>query len=272
MTSEPEIPFELGVLYEDERIIVVDKPHFLPTTPRGMWYRSSALMRLRERLGEPQITPAHRLDRATAGVLVFVRDPSVRAAYQMLFQRRQVDKVYECLAPARPLTTPATGTIARLAPPAPFPLLRRSYIDKHPGHMQARELRAQPNASTLIDLAGELPAFNLAGGRGNATSSGPTFALDSSGGCLPGEGTTGRASTPYRAYRLHPYTGKTHQLRVHMASLGLPILGDDLYPIVINRPYDDFSHPLQLVARSLSFTDPITGQPMRFQSRVPLCL
>ena len=66
--DEPHIPFEMDVLYEDERIIVVDKPHFLATMPRGMWYRQTALIRLRERLGEPDITPAHRLDRMTAGV------------------------------------------------------------------------------------------------------------------------------------------------------------------------------------------------------------
>lgn len=87
----------MDVLYEDERIIVVDKPHFLATMPRGMWYRQTALIRLRERLGEPDITPAHRLDRMTAGVLVFVRDPACRGAYQMLFQNRQAVKVYECL-------------------------------------------------------------------------------------------------------------------------------------------------------------------------------
>ena len=56
----------MDVLYEDERIIVVDKPHFLATMPRGMWYRQTALIRLRERLGEPDITPAHRLDRMWA--------------------------------------------------------------------------------------------------------------------------------------------------------------------------------------------------------------
>ena len=93
----------MDVLYEDERIIVVDKPHFLATMPRGMWYRQTALIRLRERLGEPDITPAHRLDRMTAGVLVFVRDSACRGAYQMLFQNRQAVKIYECLAPCRPI-------------------------------------------------------------------------------------------------------------------------------------------------------------------------
>ena len=73
-----------------------------------------------------------------------------------------------------------------------------------------------------------------------------------------------------RAYTLHPRTGKTHQLRVHMNSLGLPILGDDFYPRIIERAYDDFSQPLELVARRLSFTDPITHEPREFVSQVPL--
>ncbi|RBP99898.1 pseudouridine synthase [Bifidobacterium xylocopae] len=245
MADEPDIPFELGTLYEDERIIVVDKPHFLATTPRGMWYRSTALMRLRQRLGEPQITPAHRLDRATAGVLVFVRDPAARGPYQMLFQEHKVDKVYECLAPARPVHAPALGSMTRMNPPAAFPLLRRSHIDKHPGHMQALEVRAEPNATTLIDLDRQAPARLL--------------------------GPRNRGSGPlYRVYRLRPRTGKTHQLRVHMNALGLPILGDDLYPQVIDRPYDDFIHPLQLVARRLSFVDPFSRQRVTFTSRILL--
>lgn len=139
------------MLYEDERIIVVDKPHFLATMPRGMWYRQTALIRLRERLGEPDITPAHRLDRMTAGVLVFVRDPACRGAYQMLFQNRQAVKVYECLAPCRPISRPRFGTIMQVEPPRPFPLLRRSHITKEHGTMAAFEEPGLANAETLIE-------------------------------------------------------------------------------------------------------------------------
>lgn len=73
-----------------------------------------------------------------------------------------------------------------------------------------------------------------------------------------------------RAYTLRPRTGKTHQLRVHMNSLGLPIVGDDFYPRIVERSYDDFSQPLELVARRLSFVDPVTREPREFVSRVPL--
>ncbi|KFI59470.1 23S RNA-specific pseudouridylate synthase [Bifidobacterium cuniculi] len=240
VTEEPDIPFDLPVVYEDSRIIVVDKPHFLATTPRGMWYRQSALIRLRERYGEPQITPAHRLDRLTAGIVVFVRDPAARGAYQMMFQERRVRKTYECVAPARPVTRPRTGTTVRLAPPRPFPLLRASHIDKQRAVLQAREIPGTPNARTRIDRA-EL--------RVEASA---------------------RLGAPMCRYVLEPVTGKTHQLRVHMAGLGLPIMGDDLYPTVREPDYADFSDPLQLVARTLCFTDPLTGEPRRFVSRVPL--
>ncbi|MDN6554377.1 MAG: pseudouridine synthase [Bifidobacterium mongoliense] len=234
--EEPAIPFELQVLYEDDGIIVVDKPHFLATTPRGMWYRQSALMRLRERFGEPDITPAHRLDRATAGIVLFVRKPRMRRRYQMLFQDRLVSKTYECLAPCAPIRRPRCGTVTPLEAPRVFPLMRRSTIVKRRGRLQAFELPGEVNAETLIELG------------------------DAAAGAL----------MPWRRYVLRPRTGKTHQLRVHMNALGLPIAGDDLYPVITNPAYDDFSHPLQLVARELSFTDPITHEPRTFRSRVPL--
>lgn len=235
--QEPEIPFDLEVVHEDAGIVVIDKPHFLAMTPRGMWYRQSALMRLRERFGEPDITPAHRLDRATAGIVLFVRKPRLRRTYQTLFEHRDVDKRYECLAPSAPLVRPRYGTVTRLDPPAVFPLIRRSTIIKERGRLQAYERPGEVNAQTVIDLA------------------------DTCG-----------TATGVRRYVLHPLTGKTHQLRVHMNALGLPIVGDELYPRIVNPRYDDFSHPLQLVARSLSFVDPITGETRRFVSRIPLAM
>ncbi|PJM77006.1 23S rRNA pseudouridylate synthase [Bifidobacterium felsineum] len=246
MTEEPHIPFDLDVLYEDERLIVVDKPHFLATMPRGMWYRETALIRLREQYGEPDIIPAHRLDRMTAGILVFVRDKSCRGAYQMLFQNKQAVKVYECLAPCRPIANPRFGTVVPLESPRPFPLLRRSHITKVRGIMTAYEEPGAVNAETLIE-------------RGSLTVDNQLVRAAQ----VPGEPLVCR-------YTLHPHTGKTHQLRVHMNSLGLPIVGDNYYPRIQNRPYDDFSQPLALVARTLTFTDPITGNLREYTSRMPL--
>lgn len=251
VTDEPRIPFDFDVLYEDAGIIVIDKPHFLAVTPRGMWYRETALIRLRERYGEPDIVPAHRLDRLTAGVVVFVRDPALRGAYQMLFQERRTTKVYECLAPATPIRRPQFGTIERLEPPRAFPLRRRSRIVKRRGILQAYEEPGAVNAETVIELGEPVsPIVTQSVSRHVSRS-------------VMGQ-------PPIRAYTLHPCTGKTHQLRVHMNSLGLPIVGDDFYPRIVERAYDDFSRPLELVARRLSFVDPVSGEPREFVSRVPL--
>lgn len=215
---EPSVPFPVIVLHADDRVVVVDKPHFLATTPRGVHARETVLARLRETLALPDLAPAHRLDRLTAGVLLLTTAPRHRAAYAGLFQDRAVTKVYEALAPLDPSLT--------------FPLRVRSRIVKERGRLQAREVAGEPNAETLIEL-------------------------------VEARGEWGR-------YLLAPTTGKTHQLRLHLSGLGLPIVGDPLYPRVLDVARDDFTAPLQLVARRLSFVDPVDGTPRDFTSRLPL--
>jgi len=212
---EDRVPFEIDVLYRDDSVLVVDKPHFLPTTPRGSWITETAVVRLRREFDLPELTPAHRLDRLTAGVLIFTVRRELRRPYQMLFERRLVTKEYEAVAGIRPDLT--------------FPRELRSRIRKDRGVLQAREVPGEPNAVTRIEV-----------------------------GDVDGD----RA-----LYRLRPRTGKTHQLRVHMNSLGVPILGDPLYPEVYDLARDDFSSPLQLLARSVEFDDPITGRRTLFTSR-----
>lgn len=241
--DEPDIPFACTVLYEDPSLIVIDKPHFVPTMPRGMWYRQTALMRLRMAYGEPDIVPAHRLDRMTAGVVVFVRDPALRGAYQKVFQERQAEKYYECVAPCTPVRTPRYGVVRRECAHTPFPLVRASHIRKERGQLQAFEIPGQVNAITRMER-GQLVRLVACGST--------------------------RPSRLWCQYDLHPLTGKTHQLRVHMASLGLPIVGDDWYPQVMPRAYDDFAQPLRLVARSLAFDDPVSGRRRVWRSQVRL--
>ena len=238
VVDEPDIPFEYRIIYCDENIIAVDKPHFLPVTPRGMWHASTALIRLRRQFDNPDITPAHRLDRATAGIVIFVRRSEARRAYQMLFQNREVSKMYECVSAIKPVEMPKTGVVRKLCDPSFFPLERMSRIVKKRGIMQAFEQIGPANAKTVIE-----------------TVPGTQYVFPQSDA---------------RIYRLYPETGKTHQLRVHMNSLGLPIAGDDLYPKIIERAYDDFSSPLQLVARKISFADPFSGKNMSFESDIPL--
>lgn len=218
LAPEPEVPFDIEVLAADERIVVVDKPHFLATTPRGTHVAESVLVRLRESLGLPELAAAHRLDRLTAGVLVLTKERRYRAAYAGIFQTGDVHKSYEALAPFDPTLE--------------FPRRIANRIEKRRGHLQAEVVDGEPNAETLVELA-EI--------RGN-----------------------------YGRYRLTPTTGKTHQLRVQLAALGLPIVGDPLYPSILDVEADDFTTPLQLVARRLRFTDPIDQAPRRYSSRFAL--
>ncbi|GAA2157039.1 RluA family pseudouridine synthase [Kitasatospora kazusensis] len=219
LPDEVRVPFPLTVVHRDDRILVVDKPHFLAMTPRGRHVAETALARLRHELGLPQLSPAHRLDRLTAGLAMFVLRPELRGAYQSLFQERLVRKEYEALAPYR------AGLV--------LPCTVRSRIVKERGELAAREVGGEPNSESRVELVER---------RG-----------------------------PVARYRLTPLTGRTHQLRLHMSSLGVPILADPLYPLVLPDPApDDFSRPLQLLARRLDFTDPVTGVAQRFRSALDL--
>lgn len=218
LPEETPVPFDMPILHKDADIVVVDKPPFLATAPRGGRVAETALVRLRRELGDEHLAPAHRLDRLTSGVLLFTRRPEVRAAYQTPFAERRVGKIYEALAPLSPAVTP--------------PVVRRSRIVKERGRLQAREMGGTPDAETLVESV-----VPVAG--------------------MPGIG----------RYTLRPTTGRTHQLRVHMAALGVPILGDPLYPTVWPDGPDDFTRPLALVARELRFLDPIGGDERGFVSR-----
>ncbi|ANY05131.1 pseudouridine synthase [Pseudonocardia sp. HH130630-07] len=212
--DEATVPFPVRILYADSDIVVADKPHLLATIPRGSHVRQTVLVRLRHELGLPELSPAHRLDRATAGVLLLVCRPELRGAYQTMFADGRVEKVYEAVAPYD----------AGLA----LPRTELSRIVKRRGTFGAVTERGEPNAETRIELADR---------RGDLAR-----------------------------YRLFPRTGRTHQLRVHLNGLGVPILGDDVYPELRQRPDVDFSRPLQLLARSLEFDDPVSGVRRRFAS------
>ncbi|MER7181254.1 RluA family pseudouridine synthase [Streptomyces hyaluromycini] len=215
LPPEVPVPFALEIVHRDDHLVVADKPHFLATTPRGSHVTETVLARLRRELGIPALGAAHRLDRLTAGLVLFVVRPAERGAYQKLFSERRVRKEYEAIAPYDP-----SLAVSRTV---------RSRILKERGVMAAREIEGEPNAETLVELAER-------------------------------SGDLGR-------YRLTPHTGQTHQLRVHMNALGVPILGDPLYPVVTGPvPDGDFRRPLQLLARRLEFTDPVTGVAHRLCS------
>lgn len=218
VANEPLHAVQATVLFQDEHLVVADKPHFLPVTPSGQYLQQSLLISLRRQLGLPDLAPVHRIDRETAGLVLFAKQPGARAAYQRLFAERKVIKQYQALAPSD----------SRLR----FPLTRASTLLDGDHFMRMREADgpagAKPNAHTDIEL------------------------LETRG--------------PWARYRLRPSTGKRHQLRVHMASLGLPILGDRIYPTLMPRDGDEPANPLRLLAASLEFRDPVTGEERCFAS------
>ena len=216
LENEKPIPFKEQVLYQDEHILVADKPHFLPVIPAGRFLQETLLVRLRKQHAAEELTPIHRLDRETAGVVLFSLNPATRGHYTSLFRNRKVRKVYEALAP----------TIED------FPATRRSRIVQGEPFFRMKEVPGEANSETHVSVINTF---------GNTTQ-----------------------------YQLLPLTGKKHQLRLHLAALGIPIVNDKLYPAYTPATGDDFSKPLKLLAKSISFRDPLSGREHYFESRTRL--
>ncbi len=221
MPDEPHIPFVETILYQDEHLLVADKPHFLPVSPTGRYVQETLLVRLKLRTGLDDLTPIHRIDRDTAGLVLMSVQSSSRNAYAEMFRRRAVRKTYEAIAPYRS--------------DIPMPLVRRSRLGPGATFMQMSEVPGETNSETHIELIERLG--------------------------------------PMARYRLQPITGKRHQLRVHLCALGIPICGDQIYPELAPEPDPatlDYTLPLQLLAKSLNFIDPVTGGPRSFTSLLEL--
>jgi tRNA pseudouridine32 synthase/23S rRNA pseudouridine746 synthase len=213
--NEQRIALDEVILFQDEHLVVVDKPHFLPVLPSGGYLQETVLVRLKRRLQIDTLVPIHRIDRDTAGLVLFSTQPETRGAYHALFSQRRVHKIYEAIAPWR-------DDLA-------LPLTRASRVVEAGHFMLQHEVCGAPNAITHLDV------LEVRGTRAH--------------------------------YILRPVTGKRHQLRVHMAALGLPIEGDCLYPVLSPEgPIDDARPPLQLLAKRLEFVDPLSGVPCQFES------
>jgi tRNA pseudouridine32 synthase / 23S rRNA pseudouridine746 synthase len=216
LISETSIPFTERVLYEDEQLLIADKPHFLPVVPAGRFLRETLLVRLRRSGKRDGLAPVHRLDRETAGLVLFSVNPKTRGEYTKLFREGRVGKVYHALAPCDDRHA--------------FPITRRSRIVRGEPFFRMKEVEGVANSETCIEVLQSVGENAL--------------------------------------YRLRPATGKKHQLRLHLAALGIPILNDKLYPEYVRRTDrdDDFSRPLKLFAKSIGFTDPLSGQALSFES------
>jgi tRNA pseudouridine32 synthase/23S rRNA pseudouridine746 synthase len=224
LANEASIPFLEHVLYQDEHILVADKPHFLPVIPSGRFLHETLLVRLRKQLVLEDLVPIHRLDRETAGLVLFSLNPETRGHYTSLFRNRKLRKVYEALAPTQKDST--------------FPITRRSRIVRGEPFFRMKEVPGEANSETHIRCLSNLGSVTL--------------------------------------YQLVPITGRKHQLRVHLAALGLPIINDKLYPGLASAlthsadnnfsSNDDFCRPLKLLAKSISFRDPLTGRQHYFET------
>jgi tRNA pseudouridine32 synthase/23S rRNA pseudouridine746 synthase len=223
LAAEPDVPFRERIVFQDEHLLVADKPHFLPVTPSGIYARQTLMARLRHATGLADLIPVHRLDRETAGLVVFSVRPEERDGYHRLFRERAVAKVYEAVAPLGDGPWPRT-VWHRLEEPAGENFMQMQVVD------------GEPNAETLVDLVEPLQG----------------------------------AQQGLARYELRPHTGARHQLRAQMNALGLPIVGDRVYPVL--QPHENppgFDAPLQLVAREISFMDPFTGQFRVFSRDTP---
>lgn len=214
---ETPIPFNETVLYQDEYLLVADKPHFLPVIPSGKYVQETLLTRLKNKLGLDDLAPIHRIDRETAGLVLFSVNRSTRDAYQTLFRERLVNKTYQALAPFRKNLS--------------MPMTYQSCMVKGEPFFRMKEIEGAANSHTRLEI------------------------LETYG--------------DFARYQLSPITGKQHQLRVHLAALGIPILFDPFYPVLQDWK-EDYEKPLQLLAQKISFTDPFTGKKHQFTSEQTL--
>jgi len=223
VTAEPVIPFAHQILYRDQHIIVADKPHFLPVTPGGDYVNECLLARLQRETGIADMVPVHRLDRDTAGLVLFSVNAQSRPAYYQLFSAGTINKQYQAVARL-------TQQAATAALPKHWRIENR--IEKSTPRFINAIVAGEVNAQSTISLVAKRAELGL--------------------------------------FELTPHSGKTHQLRLHMLSLAMPILYDNYYPELKPKQAPQFEQPLQLLAKQLSFTDPLSQKQQQFSSKQQL--
>jgi tRNA pseudouridine32 synthase/23S rRNA pseudouridine746 synthase len=221
--NEPCIPFKERILLQDEHILVAYKPHFLPVTPGGIYVNECLQNRLRRRTGIEALQTLHRLDRVTAGLVMFSVNPDTRHRYHNLFKTRQIHKTYQAVAS----------------------ISASDHLIGKEWEVSNRIEQSEPRFLMRI-------IENEANSENNSEANSHSVIR-----CM--EQTAQKA-----LFELNPITGKTHQLRLHMQALGWPILNDKYYPKLQPQSADNYSDPLQLLAKKLQFIDPVSQQSRCF--------
>lgn len=224
--SEAVIPFAEKILFQDELILVAYKPHFLPVTPGGNYVAECLQSRLRDKSGNQQLQAMHRIDKGTAGLVLFSVNAKTRPLYHHLFATQQVQKTYQAIA------------------------------NMHNTHCDSPRANQQWEVKNRMEKS--QPRFLMKMVEGLANS-------HSLIRCL-------QRLNNKALFELKPITGKTHQLRLHMQSLGWPLLNDTYYPQLQPDKTNDYSKPLQLLAQQLQFIDPVSQQLRHFNSNTVLRL
>lgn len=219
--NEPVIPFPETILFQNDEILVACKPHFLPVIPGGRFVNECLLGRLRASTGIVDLVPLHRIDRETAGVIIFSVNKKTRGLYHDLFVHGKITKTYHAIA-----------EVTR--PPQEDTWIVENRIVRGEPRFRMKTVAGVVNSRSHIHL------LKVNGNRGH--------------------------------FRLNPVTGKTHQLRLHMSGLGFRIINDRLYPELLAEQNDDFDQPLQLLAKHITFRDPVTGKTVEFSSGQALLL
>ena len=214
--NEPTIPFKEVILFQDQHILVAYKPHFLAVIPGGIYVNECLQNRLRRSTGIDALQALHRLDRVTAGLVLFSVNPDTRHRYHYLFETRQIHKTYQAIAQ----------------------ISNDENLIGQEWDIKNRIVRSNPRFCMRV-TEGEANSHSVIR-------------------CL-------QQTTEKALFELNPVTGKTHQLRVHMQALGWPILNDKYYPQLQSLSADNYSAPLQLLAKELKFIDPVTEKPRHFR-------
>lgn len=265
VVDEPAVPIQLEVLAETEHYVAIDKPHGLACIPRGIHAAKTAVVAARRQIQNDELSCAHRLDLETAGVLLLVKKPEYRRAYQLLFQRKQVRKSYRGL-------TAGMGNYAALAGDyAAAGADLEVWMYRQPGNMQTLVSAEKPFASPAVSA---VPAVDTradsAVNMGNSSAV-PRGRMRAALTCTrvrllgelekPADNVENFSEFWPLQWEISPHTGFTHQIRALFNYLQMPLLFDPLYPQLLPPEVaQERQLPLQLLAKELEFIDPYTGE------------